>query len=392
MRAEGVDVLAFAAGEPDFDTPKRIVDASIAALKAGLTRYAPVPGDPDARAAIAQKLTEENHLPDVTPDHVVISTGGKHSLYLTMQALLDPALPNQAPPEVLLPTPAWVSYAPQIRLAGGKVVEIPTTARTGYKITPDQLRDAITPNSRIFLFNSPSNPCGVTYSPDEVAAIAQTLADAAERIAPNLVILTDEIYEKLIFEDMVHRSLGSLPEVAARTITINGLSKAYAMTGWRVGYMAGSGDFGKQVAGAVAKLQSQTTTSLPAFIYPAIRVALTQCADEVETMRLAFEKRSHLISDRLGALDGLVCPKPTGAFYMFPDVSAHFDKVSAGGKPISSSLDFAEALLLEHHVAAVPGVDFLGPGRQCVRFSFACSEEQIQAGMDRLEAFVTGLR
>lgn len=385
-------MLTFAAGEPDFDTPPRIIKAAAAAMAAGRTRYAPVPGDPEARNAIASKLTRENAIPEVTSDHIVITTGGKHALYLLFQSLLDPALPGQDAPEVLLPTPAWVSYAPQIRLAGGKVVEIPTTPESGFKMTPAQLEASITPNARILVFNSPSNPCGVTYTPEEVRALAEVVARASANVAQNLVVITDEIYEKLVYHGMRHLSFGACSGVAERTITVNGLSKAYAMTGWRVGYIAGSGEFGRAVASAAGKMQSQTTTCIPAFIYPAIRVALEECNDDVESMRVAFEKRADLIESRLGALPGLVCPKPTGAFYVFPDVSAHFGRASAGGRRLESALDFAEALLLEHHLAAVPGEDFFGCGRSCVRFSFACSEAQIEAGMDRLEAFLAGLR
>ena len=385
-------MLAFAAGEPDFVTPEPIRAAAIEALQAGLTHYAPVPGDPDARAAIAEKLERENGVLGVTADHVVITTGGKHALYLLLQCLLDPALPESPAPEALLPTPAWVSYAPQIRLAGGRVVEIPATAESGFKITPDDLLRGVTPNSRVLIFNSPSNPCGVTYSPDEIDALAGAIAHAAETVAPDLVVLTDEIYEKLIYAGSTHKSLGSIAPIADRVITVGGLSKAYAMTGWRVGYLAGSGEFGKNVAAAVARMQSQTTTCLPAFIYPAIRVALTRCADDVERMRSAFEARATIIAARLAAMPGLVFPEPTGAFYVFPDVSAHFGRVSAGGRRIETPLDFAEALLDEHLVACVPGEDFLGAGRRCVRFSYACPEDQIQAGMDRLEAFLAGLR
>ncbi len=392
MRAEGVDVLSFAAGEPDFDTPVAIRTAAQEALDAGLTRYVASAGDPDARAVIAKKLTRENNIPNVTADHIVITTGGKHALYLLFQALFDKPLHDQPPVDVLLPTPAWVSYAPQIRLAGAHVVELPTTPDTDFKLTPEQLEEAITPNTRAFLFNSPSNPCGTTYTPTEVADLARAIARAADRHAPNLVVITDEIYEKLLYDGMTHRSLGSCPEIADRTITVNGLSKAYAMTGWRIGYLAGSGEFGKKLAAAVAKLQSQTTTCIPAFLYPAICTALTECADEVEQMRLAFERRAHLVYTRVQAIPSFVCAKPTGAFYIFPDVSAHFGKTSAGGKRIDAAADFAQALLEEHHVAIVPGEDFLGCGRDCIRFSFACSEEQISQGMDRLEAFVQGLR
>lgn len=385
-------MLAFAAGEPDFPTPPKITAAAINALKAGLTRYAPVPGDPAAREAIARKLNRENQIHGSTPAHVVITTGGKHALYLAFQSLLDPPLPGREAPEVLLPTPAWVSYAPQIRLAGGKVVELPTSPTDGFKLTPEQLRAAITPNSRVFVFNSPNNPCGVTYTLAEIEALASVIAEACQSMAPDLVVITDEMYEKLIFDGAEHHSFGAVPSVAERTITISGLSKAYSMTGWRVGYLAGTGEFGRQLADAAARMQAQTTTCLPAFIYPAIVVALEECAGDVEAMRIAFEARAALIDERLRSMPGFVYPKPTGAFYVFADISAYFGATTRGGKKLSSSLDFAEALLAEHQVAIVPGEDFLGPGRRCVRFSYACSTETIQEGMDRLEVFLSGLR
>lgn len=381
LRAQGVAVLSFAAGEPDFDTPVRIKQALIDALNRGETKYCPVPGDAATRKVIAEKLTGENGLPNVTAEHVVISAGGKQSLYQVFQALIEPGA------EVILPTPAWVSYAPQIELAGGKVVEVVTTAASGFKMTPGQLRSAITPRSRALVINSPSNPCGTMYSPDELRAIAQVVA-----AHPNIIVISDELYEKIIFGGIPHFSIGSVPEIAERAVTVNGLSKAYAMTGWRIGYCAGSGEFGLQLSKALQSLQSQSTTSIATFELPAIRVAITECADDVEKMREAFARRAELTYSLISKVPGFVCPKPTGAFYVFPDVSAHFGKRSASGKAIDSASDFAAALLDEQRVAIVPGEDFGGGGERCFRLTFACGDEQIKDGVARIGAFVASLR
>ncbi len=397
LKAAGVDVLSFAAGEPDFDTPARIKQAAIRALEEGKTGYAAVPGELAARAAIAAKLSKENGLPNVTPNHVVVSAGGKQSLYLIFQSLLDPAgAGGEKPWDVLLPTPAWVSYAPQAELAGGRIVEIPTDARGDFKMTPRMLEEAITARSRVLVLNSPSNPCGTMYTPDELRALGRVVQKAAEGVAPDLVVVSDEIYEKIIFGGIPHFSIGSMPEIAERVITVIGLSKAYAMTGWRIGYAAGSGAFGLKVAGAMATLQSQMTTSVTSFCHPAIAVALNECAEDVERMRAAFERRGRLIHDLMSRIPGFVSPRPTGAFYVFPDVSAHFGKSGGkrakGERPLRTAAEFAGALLEEAHVAAVPGEDFLGCGVRCLRFSFACSEAQIEEGMKRVGEFVGGLR
>jgi len=392
MRRAGVDVLSFAAGEPDFDTPDRIKDAAIEALREGMTRYAPVPGDPDARAAIAEKLRAENHIPDITPEHVVVTVGGKSALYLLFQCLLDPPAPGEASWEVLLPTPAWVSYPPQVELSGGVVREIPTTAAGGFKVTPEQVREAMTERTRAIVFNSPSNPCGTMYSPEEIHALADAIAAGIEATSPHCVVISDEIYEKIVYGPHRHLSPGSIASIAERVVTVNGMSKAYAMTGWRLGYLAGSGRTGLAIAKACTTMQSQMTTSPTAFAMAAIPTALLHCADDVERMRRAFAKRAELIYGHLSAMPDLVCPRPTGAFYTFPDVSAHFGKTSEKGRTINSALDFCGALLEEHHVAAVPGEDFLGCGPRCVRFSFACGEEQIERGMARVGEFLSGLR
>ena len=385
LRAAGQDVLGFAAGEPDFPTPRPIVEAAKAALDAGQTRYSPSIGDQPTREAIARKLTDENALPEVEAANVAVSVGGKHSLYNIFQCLLDPG------DEVLLPVPAWVSYAPQVQLSGGTVRELSTSVESGFKVTPEQVRAAITPRSRILVMNSPSNPCGTMYAPDELRAIAAVVEQGAASIAPRLVVLTDEIYEKIVFGGREHLSMGSIPAIADRVVTCNGLSKAYSMTGWRVGYCAASGAWGRHFIKAIARLQSQTTSNIPTFILPAIRTALAECGDDIAMMRDAFEQRSHLIEGRLREIPGLVFPSPEGAFYIFADISSHFGKTTPAGTAIESAMSFAGALLDEAKVAVVPGEDFGGCGDRCVRLSFACGEQQIIAGCDRLAAFVDSL-
>lgn len=389
---QGVDVLSFAAGEPDFDTPEAIKRSAIDALLAGQTKYMPTMGDLDTRRVIAEKAKRDNGIPGVTPEHIGISSGGKHALYTILQCLLDFPAPGEQANEVILPVPAWVSYAPLAEIAGGKVVEVPTTVEASFKASPEQIAKAITPRSRVLILNSPSNPCGTMYSEAELRAIGKVVAEKAATIAPHLVIVSDEIYEKIVYGGIPHFSIGSMPEVAERTITINGLSKAYAMTGWRIGYTIASGDFGFRFMKAMATLQGQMTTNITSFLYPAIRTALQECEGDARRMCQAFAGRAELIYRRMSAIPGMQLARPTGAFYVFPDVSAHFGKSSKGGVRINSALDFCEALLAENKVAAVPGEDFGGVGRKHVRFSFACSEAHIEKGMDRLGEFVAGLK
>lgn len=391
MRESGIDVLSFSLGEPDFDTPQPIKQAAIDALLAGQTKYMPTLGDTATRAAIADKLARDNQILGLKPEHIAISTGGKHSLYLCCHCLLDPPRPGEDQAEVLLPVPSWVSYAPIAQMAGGKVVELPTDASSDFKISPEQLRAAITPRSRLLILNSPSNPCGTMYSPDELRALAAVVAEAASSTAPGLIVITDEIYERIVYGGIEHFSIGAVPEIAERVVTLNGMSKAYSMTGWRVGYAAMPGDFGRTLIKAIGTLQGQMTTCITSFVYPAIRTALAECDREVEQMRNAFAARAGVIHARLNAIEGIICPKPTGAFYAFPDISRFFGTTSGGGRAINSALEFSEALLEESHVAFVPGEDFGGCGDRCVRISFACSEDQINAGMDRLEAFLAKL-
>lgn len=392
MQLQGIDVISFAAGEPDFDTPDAIKQTAIAALKSGMTKYMPTMGDPETRAVIAAKVTRDNKIPNVTADHVGISSGGKHALYTVLQCIFDSATAGEPANECLLPVPAWVSYAPLAELAGAKVVEVPTTVATDFKMSPEQLRAAITPRTRMLILCSPSNPCGTMYSEAELRGLARVIDEAARTVAPDLVVLSDEIYEKVAYGGIPHFSIGSVPEIAERVITLNGLSKAYSMTGWRVGYTTTSGAWGLKFMKAMATLQGQMTTNITSFIYPAIRTAINDCEADAARFCAAFGERAKLIHGRMSRMPGIKLARPTGAFYAFPDVSAHFGKTSSKGRAINSALDFCEALLTENLVAAVPGEDFGGCGKNHVRFSFACSEEQINKGMDRLEQFIAALK
>ncbi len=380
LNAAGADVIGFAAGEPDFDTPQHIKQAAIDALNAGQTHYMPVPGDPAARQTIADKMQRDNAI-NCSADDIVITTGGKHAIFLALQCLVDADRGAQ----VLVPTPAWLSYRPMIELAGGEVVEIPGAVDNDFKITAQQLKDAITDRSVALIINSPSNPCGTMYSPDEL----RELATVIER-HPQLTVMSDEIYEKLIFGGLEHFSIGSVEAIADRVITINGLSKAYAMTGWRIGYACAPGN-DSDMARAIAKLQGQMTSHITSFCYVAIVEALTNAADDVERMRKAFARRATLMHERLTAMPGIRCPKPTGAFYVFPDISASFGRRSSGGKRIDSAISFAQVLLEEVNVAVVPGDDFGACGTNHVRLSFACSEQQIEEGCRRIHRWLEAL-
>ncbi len=392
LKASGVDVLGFAAGEPDFDTPRPIKDAAIKAMLDGQTKYMPTLGDMQTRQCIADKLETENNIQGLTGEHIAIGAGGKHVLYGAMQCLFDFHRPMEDPWEMILPTPAWVSYRPICELSGGVVKEINAGPETDFRITPKQLADAITPRSRLLILNSPSNPCGTMYCESDLRELAKVIHEAID-IAPNLVVLTDEIYEKIVYGQHAHFSIGSIPEIADRVITLNGMSKAYAMTGWRIGYVAMPGEFGKKFIKAMGTLQGQMTTNITSFNYPAIREALTNpaVAEMVETMRQAFASRAKLIMDRLSEIPGLTCPTPTGAFYVFPDVSALFGKTSKAGTKITDAPSLSEAMLDEAHIAFVPGDDFGGISANHLRISFACSDEQINEGMDRFKGFVEGL-
>ncbi len=368
MKKQGVDVVSFGAGEPDFDTPDFIKEAAIKAMKAGRTKYTAASGTPEIKAAIAQKLKRENGL-DYSAEQIIVNIGGKHSIYLAMQATLD------AGDEVILQRPYWVTYTETIKLAQAKAVFIEASKDTGYKITPKQLKKAITKKTAMLLLNSPNNPGGFTYSPDELAGLAKVLEGT------DIIVLSDEIYEKLIYGDTKFVSFASLSDDAYnRTITLNGFSKTFSMTGWRIGYAAGAID----VIKAMGRLQSHMTSNPVTFIQDAAIEALTNpaAAETIEKMRCEFEKRAKFMADRLNSIEGIACTEPTGAFYCFPDVSAHFGRTINGSK-INGSMDFANALLEQANVALVPGEPFGCDNN--VRLSFATSMQQIEKGLERLE-------
>ncbi|MCI0499600.1 MAG: pyridoxal phosphate-dependent aminotransferase, partial [Planctomycetales bacterium] len=307
-----------------------------------------------------------------TWEQVVVNLGAKHSVYGAMQAVLDPG------DEVLLPAPYWVTYPEAIKLAEAKAVVMETTGKTGYRITPEQLKKAITPKTAMLVMNSPSNPGGFCYSPDELAALAKVLEGT------NVTVMSDEIYERLVYGKTKFVSFASLSKDAySRTLTINGLSKAYSMTGWRLGYTAGP----LNVIKAMSRLQDHSTSNPVTFTQFGGIAALKDTTGSVEKMRVEFEKRGKLMADKLNAIKGVQCHQPEGAFYCFPDVSAHYGR-TLGGAVIRNSMEFASALLEQAHVAVVPGEPFGSPNN--VRLSFACSLGQIEKGMDRIQKWLQG--
>jgi len=372
LKAQGQDIVTFGAGEPDFDTPDYIKQAAIKALKAGQTKYTAAAGIIELRTAIAQKLQRENGL-NYTPDQVIVNIGGKHSVYESMQAVLDPG------DEVILGTPYWVTYTETIKLAGASPKIIQTDKANSYKITPEQLKKAITEETAMLVINSPNNPGGFTYTPEELAELAKILEGT------DVMVLSDEIYEKLVYGDTKFVSFASLSEDAYnRTLTLNGLSKTFAMTGWRLGYTAGP----LEVIKAMARLQSHTTSNPVTFAQYAAITALNGplASDCVEKMRAEFQKRRIYMAQRLNSIKGVDCCEPTGAFYCFPDVSDHYGRTINGAK-INGSMDFANALLEQTSVALVPGLPFGCDNN--VRLSFACSLEHITEGLDRLEKWLS---
>jgi len=370
LKAQGIDVVGFGAGEPDFDTPEYIKEAAIKALKEGKTKYTPASGIPELKAAIAKKLQTENGL-NYAPEQIVVNIGGKHSVYEAMQAVLDPG------DELLLPAPYWVTYPEAAGLAGATVKVLETTKKTSYKITPAQLKKAITPKTAMLIINSPNNPGGFSYAPDELRALAKALEGT------NVAVMSDEIYEKLIYGDTKFISFAALSEDAFnRTLTLNGLSKTYSMTGWRLGYTAGPVD----VIKAMSRLQDHMTSNPVTFAqWAAIAAMGPQSAEAIEKMRVEFEKRARYMTDRLRAMKGVECTEPTGAFYCFPDVSVHYGR-TIGGLKITGSMDFAKALLEQANVGVVPGLPF-GCDKN-VRLSFATSMQQITKGLDRMEKWL----
>ncbi|QLE44190.1 pyridoxal phosphate-dependent aminotransferase [Nostoc sp. C052] len=360
LKAEGIDVCSFSAGEPDFDTPAHIKAAAVKALEEGKTKYGAAAGEPKLREAIAHKLKIDNGL-DYKSENVIVTNGGKHSLYNLIVALIDPG------DEVIIPAPYWLSYPEMVTLVGGVSVIVPTDATTGYKITPEQLRKAITPKTKLFILNSPSNPTGMVYTPDEIKALAKVVVDA------DIFVVSDEIYEKILYDGAEHISIGSLgKEIFDRTLISNGFAKAYSMTGWRLGYLAGP----VEIIKAASTIQGHSTSNVCTFAQYGAIAALQSSQDCVEEMRQAFAKRRQVMLDRLNAIPGLSTAKPDGAFYLFPDIS----------KTGLKSLEFCDALLEEHQVAVIPGIAFGADDN--IRLSYATDLATIEKGIDRLEKFV----
>jgi aspartate aminotransferase len=376
LRARGIDVISFGAGEPDFDTPRRIKDAAVEAMQRGQTKYTEVGGVPELRAAVCAKLKRDNGL-DYEPADILVSVGAKHTLFNLVMALINPG------DEVLVPSPYWVSYPEQVRLLGGVPVAVPTQEATGFDLDPDRLAAAVTPRTKLIVLNSPNNPTGAVFTPGALAAVARL---AVER---DLWVVSDECYEALTFEGR-HASIASLgPEVKARTIVVNTCSKAYAMTGWRIGYAAGP----RALIRAMTDVQSQVTSNPSSIAQWAAVEALTGLQDEVAKMAGEFDRRRRLIIDGLNALPGVRCVMPRGAFYAFPNVSGLFGRTwrkADGAVALESSLDATAFLLEEARVAVVPGRDFGSDAH--VRLSYATSDALISEGLARMAAALGRLR
>ena len=360
MKKNGEDVCSFSAGEPDFDTPTHIKAAAKKALDEGKTRYGPAAGEAGLRKAIAEKLLRDNQLA-YNADNVIVTNGGKQSLYNLIMALIE------AGDEVIIPAPYWLSYPEMVTLAGGTSVIVNTSLENQYKITPEQLEAAITPKTKLFVLNSPSNPTGIVYTPEEIAALAKIVVEK------DILVVSDEIYEKILYDGAIHRSIASFgPEIFQRSIISNGFAKAFSMTGWRVGYIAGP----VEIVKAMTKIQGHSTSNVCTFAQYGAIAALASPQDCIEEMVKAFSERRQYILERVRAIPGLNCPTPNGAFYVFIDIS------QTGLK----SRDFCQKLLETQKVAAIPGIAF--GADDCIRLSYATDLKTIEKGFDRIDKFI----
>ena len=367
LKASGVDVISFGAGEPDFDTPEHIKQAARGALEGKTVgKYTDVAGILPLRKAIAAELGAV-HKTTINPDQVLVSTGAKHSLFNLFMALLDPG------DEVLIPAPYWVSYPDMVMLAGGKPVILPTRPQDNFAVTADQVRAAVTPRTRAIVLNNPSNPTGGVYSAAQIEALAQVVLET------NILVISDDIYRQLVYGDATYHSIAAVsPEVAARTVLIDGVSKTYAMTGWRIGYTAGPVALIK----AMSKIQGQSTSNPSHISQIATLAALTGPQQCVAEMRKAFDERRLAIVRLLRAIPGVTCVEPQGAFYAFPDVSVYLGKTTPQGTVLADDVQLCDWLVEAGKVAVVPGSGFGAAG--FVRLAYACSMQDIEVGVDRL--------
>ncbi len=373
LKAQGVDVINLSVGEPDFETPAHIKDAAKRAIDENYTFYTPVPGYMSLRKAVSEKLSRENGV-SYAPEQIVVSNGAKQALCNVILATINPA------DEVIIPMPAWVSYVEMVKLAGGTTVEVQADITQDFKITPAQLEAAITPATRMILLCSPSNPTGSIYSREELQGLVDVLAKH-----PQILVLADEIYEHINFTGSF-TSLASFPEIADRTIIINGVSKAYAMTGWRIGYCAAP----QWLAKAVTKLQGQYSSNASSIAQKAAEAAYTGSQQCVAEMNKAFERRRNLVVELASQIPGLKVNCPHGAFYLFPEVSAYIGKTTPGGNTIGSSADLAMYLLEKGHVATVDGGAFGMEGY--IRLSYATSDDNLREAMRRIAATLATLK
>ena len=366
LRSEGVRIFDFSLGEPDFPTPDHICQAAVKAMREGQTHYTPAAGTAEVRAAVA-RYYQKNYGLTTTPEQVIVSNGAKHSLHNALAATVGPG------DEVVIPTPYWVSYSDLVLMTGATPVLVPTTLQSGFKMTPQQLHDALTERTRLLMLNSPCNPTGTVYTRTELEALADVI------LGTQVAVLSDEIYEKLVYGDAEATCFATLrPGLAERTLTISGVSKSYAMTGWRIGWTVGPA----HVIKMMGNMQSQETGCPSSIAQLATVAALDGDQGCVAAMRKEFAVRRELVCERLAAMPGILCPKPGGAFYAFFDVSAHFGR-TLGGRKVVDSASFCAAALEIGHVNLVPGVAFGAEG--FARLSFAASREELQGGMDHLE-------
>lgn len=370
MRKQGMDVIGFGAGEPDFDTPGNIKAAGIDAIQRGYTKYTAAAGMPELRQAIAAKLLRDNGL-SYSPSDIVVSCGAKHSLFNVFQAICDPG------DEVVILSPYWVSYSEAVKLSGGVPVLVEATMEAGFKVTPEQVANALTSRTKAVVINSPCNPTGATYSRSEIEAIGRVLLDA------DVYVVSDEIYERLVYDDIEIASIAAaVPDLKERTFVVNGVSKTYAMTGWRIGYVAGPSEEIK----AMASIQSHSVSAPAHFAQVAAIEALSGDQSSVDQMVKEFARRRDYMVQRLSAIEGIQCATPPGAFYVFPRVSGLYGR-SLNGVAIRSSLELCAQLLEVAQVALVPGSGFGADDH--VRLSYALSMEEIERGLDRIESAIS---